>query len=928
MLLFFYLDVVKHHQRASFQLISKQIERLSQIERQLLQITDQVLLQNCTSSCTAGTGMNISTSTINNVMSMEELSSTCRMLHSHHAKYLIQLESILNRKYGYEYKYNPKQSQQRYEQHQHGQNEQNNDEKENIENNAIHITTSTCHHVNNRNNNVIINPFIDQPLNRLNRISEGDVETDIDVASQKSNTCTPSFSVSKSSISSTLSLSSSRLRKSLPYIQNDVIVPPPPMEYLAANMEQYQENYNNSNENNNDIHNHSHSISSEEYSKMEDECLNLLSHATSSCDNHNNESQEVSLDLLDDDIEESDNDKELEEEDDDDDDDAHETDASMSMASTVICERKRIEYGMYDEIINQLTMDEQQDQQNHEEHNVKKDMSDTTVVDCKLEEIIEASVKYLSVSHCDDEDDVDDTSTSQYEESDHEHSNNTHLRFRHHNNETHDLSSSILSNVSPTTLNSEFMDASKNIKNNDHNNNMEESVSTKVEELNNTNHGEQNSNESPLDKFKVQILNGGTDVKVILTNHTGIALTTEQTNDKKMNEIPSQNHDYETVTSPLDRFQVQVMNGGSEAKVTPIEIDVLRTNQSPITKMDSPNLQYNNKMRLNNYDRAQSHVDFKVSPQLKETTKVYAKTPMPNIESNNHVDFIVSPQLKETKVYTKTPMPKADAMTHDDLMTPPFKVKKVYAKTPIPAKSSDNECTDASISSYDEEDLINTGSNDQNSCNESNKRVTDPCKTPVLHEDAQNQKNTGTTVRTPLAAAWIQQNMTKDKERLLKVLSGSKAIQPSSTSEIENHTSSSPTNNEQKLDESHQSLCTNEEAKQHIHNANVIKSITQDEYNNSPRVVQMQVTFGELNRAVNVLNQWTNTNQSQCSMNNNDDDNSSSKSLHLEEKEANNLLEKEFQASRKAKSLLMSLCFFRRICLQVGVKNFFIIPQK
>ena len=693
--------------------------------------------------------------------------------------------------------------------------------------------------------------------------------------------------------------------------------------------------------------NHHHHQQQQHYSNVEDEYLNLLVHnhkkVNSSNNNQNynnhsdymNHSQETSMDLL---------------------DDTYNHDGTVSIASTVVCERKRNEYAMFaddsedehnefGDFNRDMRMKNQSNrsdssliQRNKVENKSNKEVSelDEDCIDSKMKEIIEASVQYMSPSpgrssfsgydgnsdHDDDEDSTSsgkDLSNKNISTTDGDHSNTTRRSIQTGKEAPVNLSSSTLSHVYPTTLTSELIDATNGQQQSTHVNRRKQTLdsvsrslhtttsTSGIEELNVSKEEEKGAFSSPLDKFEVQLLNGGRDVKVV-----------SQKSKSPTNAVNVASSKNENVTSPLDRFQVQVLNGGTEAKVMPIEKEFLSAVQSPIIKIKSPSVQHSQNM-MNPHDNLQ--------PKSHES----------DIKSN--INFDVSPALKSKKVYAKTSMPKAE---------------------------EDACLLSSSLASSFEEDVVDLSpkqsiKHSNTATHEENK----PCETPLGRESS---KKPSTAIRTPLAAAWIKKNIPGDKDRLLKVLSGGKRI-PSSPSSRRSSSSSlsssllsktiedTATMREEKTLSSEikgntvqQKSSLSEDVKkkkvlektstkpesietleQIDETRSIIKSISPEEYQTSPRVVQIQVTLDELGRAVNVLNEWAKTNLGESNSNNNNGRNGDIKSLYLDEKEANVLLEKEFNATRKAKSLLMSLCFFRRITLQLSPGNtnkHFVIPLK
>ena len=811
---------------------------------------------------------------------MEELVSSCRMLHSHHAKYLIQLESILNSKYGYIPKTirDEKQKQKEAEALPRTPQVDPDNDKENI----VHVNNNNGQSplFISSNQKVIINPLIGQPLNRL---SEGDIETDIGSITTSGSTyytkngiSTPGANTATSSIATYTGTpmtsppnSTGTFTKSLAYIQNDIIVPPQDLQKIKElnnkvqiememEMESMKEINRSPSSSRHEIHdiemsyatkyNSSPSMSmpSKDYSQLEDEYLDLLkNHRNYNSASINNQSQETSMDLLeenDEDFHDADDEDETEtydEEEEDDEDDFY--DATTSIASTVVCERKLAEFGMFDEIIddiNKVDMKEDMSKQNEKIHNDIRN---------RMEEIVEASHEdsnpSFSMSKCSNN-----------------HQTNENCNECEENNNSRDNvmaaadsdGNSILSNVEPTALASEF-NVSEEYNYNSQNGRNDIDKRTGTLETFSIDHIPQQQQphneevyESPLDKFKVQFVNGGQDVKVVFNNND----TTSMDRSPIISSTSTSTKESYHVTSPLDRFQVQVMNNGTEVRVSPVENDVLNTIQSPINKITSPSLHYD-----------QKSVNYQQDYQIDETMENESLT-------QSNIDFMSeSPSLRDRKVYPKTPIP--------------------MQSTVQPSNQSD---TDKSLEHH------------------------------VPSSD-----------RTPLAREWIEKNISGEKERLLQVLGGGKSKLPSGNNNnhdgqnIEDNKSSALSIEVIVDSESNKDTSIDKKSPADAKIEPPIHCIYQDEYNTSPRVVQIQVTFDELNRAINVLNDWilsqkqNRTRTSKCG----------TESVYVPEKEANELLENEFNPSRKAKSLLMSLCFFRRISLQLSAgheEKHYVIP--
>jgi len=148
--------------------------------------------------------------------------------------------------------------------------------------------------------------------------------------------------------------------------------------------------------------------------------------------------------------------------------------------------------------------------------------------------------------------------------------------------------------------------------------------------------------------------------------------------------------------------------------------------------------------------------------------------------------------------------------------------------------------------------------------------------------------NANIVSRTPLTAAWVAEHMPNAKENPIPISAGEDpSILPSFTTELQGSF------------EDHLS--------DHVEEAGIfIRNLTQEEYDAAPRVVKIQVTLKEVNRAADLLGVgFKDQRRLGCD---------ATKTPEISEVEAYSLLRKEF-SERKSRSVLMSLCHWRRMVM-------------
>jgi len=218
---------------------------------------------------------------------------------------------------------------------------------------------------------------------------------------------------------------------------------------------------------------------------------------------------------------------------------------------------------------------------------------------------------------------------------------------------------------------------------------------------------------------------------------------------------------------------------------------------------------------------------------------------------------------------------------------------KIYRKTPVPVRRMHYE--DDGGDGDDEDNIHPIVQADQKSLPAS-----------PLVEAGSNR----TTPRTPLAAAFIAKHISSNDADIVDVLSGIKLSTYIPSSDAKKATNNSPP------------LVTSTAASARsacdiprIHN------LSQEEYDAAPRIVKMQVTMEEVNQAAEALTMWLRKNRA--------DRSDQGHTAIIEERHAYEALQPCFD-ERKRKSVLMSLCHFRRMVMRLpskGQGKLFVVSQ-
>jgi hypothetical protein len=280
-----------------------------------------------------------------------------------------------------------------------------------------------------------------------------------------------------------------------------------------------------------------------------------------------------------------------------------------------------------------------------------------------------------------------------------------------------------------------------------------------------------------------------------------------------------------------------------------------------------------------------------------------------------------SNQFTETIPETRTSLSHEYSSAREEFRSPiglPGSVsarKKKYRKTPFPKKQVDDD----SIQTWDENEdpniQVEFASPKISSSSKTSTSISVPPlrprslelrrtlpKTPVSSRTHHSLPGGNSSSRTPLSDAFVAKHLPSTPRSEI-----SKTLERESMTS--NHLSSTPSERSKtferesmasKLNISDQSF-KNESARM----GKWMEKITMAEYDRAPRVVQMQVRRDEANDALDALEDFLTSNLQQ----NNQTD------LEFSEKEGYQVLGKLLGAEQKSKSVLMSLCHWRRLLM-------------
>jgi len=398
----------------------------------------------------------------------------------------------------------------------------------------------------------------------------------------------------------------------------------------------------------------------------------------------------------------------------------------------------------------------------------------------------------------------------------------------------------------------------------------------------------------------------------------------------------------EAVTSPLDRFQVQVYNGGTKCKVTPIGNDILRATQSPILRMQSPTLppsvssrERRNKARTDSSQIQNSlHASFQSPPiQKRVHNKVYPKTPLPVQHKEVDVELGIqhepdrpSADKEDTDSFYSSNTSQEDNGEHSSSDTESLDEEclgneKVVQSMQVIRASIDTDYTtigplvdyseDVSTATAQKEDPqthINNTPSMHNSSIPLNHLTTPASATSTSRANAALSEILS---RTPRAAAFIEKHMSREKDTLLEVLKRESPSIPLEESRANFETK--PTHNlasdfASELSPSASATISTEilhTSRQDVQgledDPRLINPLTVKEYEASPPIIKKLVSRDDLNRGIVTINNWLISQEGEMP-------------LSLPEKIAVDIFGETFNASQ-VKRIFLSLCSVQRMMI-------------
>ena len=414
-------------------------------------------------------------------------------------------------------------------------------------------------------------------------------------------------------------------------------------------------------------------------------------------------------------------------------------------------------------------------------------------------------------------------------------------------------------------------------------------------------------------------------------------------------------------TPILDRFQVQVLNGGSECRVTPIENDVLKSAQSPILRQKSPlpaeKIEFHSpslqekKMDLllprksNSLDRVRNRSHHKRLSEEKNSS-ISVDEAMSELrvtqdisDNSNWKDNTASSQ-KSISVRSFTGEFSASAFLPNTSLNKRGSIgsnglhetrrNNGVRKSNRTRSSIGSPTLNRESNSNPEVEISNASTINGKIPNQSLQRKFSKSnhvdekeypKTPSNEDNNsfQSPKETAQKAfsRTPYAAAWIAKHMPKESDELLQILSGEKAY-PDGTSHISEGKNMA---SDFTVEVDRHSISKSLEISPGMKSTEIIPQLQKEEYNDSPRIAKMQVEFDDVNSAIDLINKWIYDNgiSGQSSL------------VAIKEKTAFDILAEKFN-KKKCRSILMSLCHFRRLMMRLssssGKGKLFMIPCK
>jgi hypothetical protein len=345
----------------------------------------------------------------------------------------------------------------------------------------------------------------------------------------------------------------------------------------------------------------------------------------------------------------------------------------------------------------------------------------------------------------------------------------------------------------------------------------------------------------------------------------------------------------EVVTSPLDRFQVQVFNGGKECKVTPIGDDIIRSAQSPILKSWSP-LLCNSVSSRGSHETKRIHMAGDgglshkgASIDIAETESFYSSSSTANCLSS------VNGQQNNGR------------HSRDSCHAPvsfDFDVLKTDNKNDGGFHSDASQKISLRGSALKHsEDVYVVEKHKKNDVLAAQRNVV-----PFIRSDEPSACSTEespiTTIRTPRTAAFIEKHMSDEKDRLLGVLNKGLPISPKEIFQTEIKKSESKTNQDADPDSRGRMYKDDISLKADL---SLVDHVAADEYEDAPPIIKKLVSREHLNQGIMIINNWL--------VSHNNDIPS-----YLPDSIALDILGKTFDISQ-VKRICLSLCSLQRMMI-------------
>lgn len=353
-------------------------------------------------------------------------------------------------------------------------------------------------------------------------------------------------------------------------------------------------------------------------------------------------------------------------------------------------------------------------------------------------------------------------------------------------------------------------------------------------------------------------------------------------------------------TSPLDRFQVQVYNGGKECKVTPIGDDILKSAQSPILKSRSPLLgnsassrdSHQTKLMQSNEGDDLSHYDGSIDDE--ETESFYSSSSSANGISSVNAKLNNSRRNRDS-IHVR------DSNDADILA--------IDIENNMECRQQKSRRNSTAIH-LDKDPEVITGTQKMLGVPPTNAKqniiglITS--ENPTIHYS--NENSNISSMRTPRAAAFIAKHMSDEKDRLLGVLN--KSITTSPTKHFQSEKKYSDTMTYQDSSPySHDRTLTDSLNKSHSQisefnldvDPRLIENVAADEYDSAPPIIKKLVSREDLNQGIFIINNWLVSHDDVVP-------------TSLPESVALDILGKSFDASQ-VKRICLSLCSLQRMMI-------------